>query len=89
MMSAKERILEEIKTFPGQSGIYYQNLETGETWGYGEKAPYLAASIVKLPLMAAILLWKSRGETSFDDKVTIREDQKSPAAARCSFSTAT
>lgn len=61
MMSAKERILEEIKTFPGKAGIYYQSLYTGETWGYGEKDPYLAASIVKLPLMAAILLWKSRG----------------------------
>lgn len=85
MMSAKKRILEEIKTFPGQSGIYYQNLETGETWGYGEKASYLAASIVKLPLMAAILLWKSRGETSFDDKVTIREDQKIPGCGAVQF----
>lgn len=85
MMSAKERILEEIKTFPGKSGIYYQNLDTGETWGYGEKDPYLAASIVKLPLMAAILLWKSRGETSFDDKVTIREDQKIPGCGAVQF----
>ena len=72
MMSAKKRILEEIKTFPGQSGIYYQNLETGETWGYGEKASYLAASIVKLPLMAAILL-------------TIREDQKIPGCGAVQF----
>ena len=84
-MSAKERILEEIKTFPGQSGIYYQNLETGETWGYGEKDHYLAASIVKLPLMAAILLWKSRGETSFDDTVTIRENQKIPGCGAVQF----
>ena len=84
-MSAKECILEEIKTFPGQSGIYYQNLETGETWGYGEKDHYLAASIVKLPLMAAILLWKSRGETSFDDTVTIRENQKIPGCGAVQF----
>lgn len=84
-MSAKERILEEIKTFPGQAGIYYQNLSTGETWGYGEKDPYLAASIVKLPLMAAILLWRSRGETSFDDPVTIREDQKIPGCGAVQF----
>lgn len=84
-MSAKERILEEIKTFPGQAGVYYQNLSTGETWGYGEKDPYLAASIVKLPLMAAILLWKSRGETSFDDLVTIREDQKIPGCGAVQF----
>ena len=84
-MGAKEKILEEIQQFPGQAGIYYYNLETGETWGYREKEPYLAASIVKLPLMAAILLWKSRGETSFDDTVTIREDQKIPGCGAVQF----
>ena len=84
-MSAKEKILEEIQQFPGQAGIYYYNLETGETWGYREKEPYLAASIVKLPLMAAILLWKSRGEIGFDDTVTIREDQKIPGCGAVQF----
>lgn len=77
-MSAKKEILEEIRSFRGQAGIYYYNLITGETWGYREKEPYLAASIVKLPLMAAILMWKARGETSFDERVMIREDQKIP-----------
>ena len=84
-MGAKEKILEEIRQFPGQAGIYYHNLETGETWGYREKEPYLAASIVKLPLMVAILLWKSRGEISFDDTVTIREDQKIPGCGAVQF----
>ena len=60
-MGAKETILEEIRRFPGQAGIYYHSLVSGETWGYRDTEPYLAASIVKLPLMAAILLWKSRG----------------------------
>ena len=77
-MSAKERILEEIRNFRGQAGMYYYNLATSETWGYREKEPYLAASIVKLPLAAAILMWRARGETSFDDTVTIREEQKIP-----------
>ena len=75
-MSAKKEILEEIRSFRGQAGIYYYNLITGEIWGYREKEPYLAASIVKLPLMAAILMWKARGETSFDERVMIREEQK-------------
>ena len=78
IMSAKEKILGEIKKFAGQAGIYYSSLITGDTWGYREKEQYLAASIVKLPLMAAILMWKSRGQTSFDDKITVREDQKIP-----------
>lgn len=84
-MGAKEQILEEIQRFEGQAGIYYQNLGTGETWGFREKEPYLAASVVKLPLMAAILLWKSRGLTSFDDTVTIRDDQKIPGCGATQF----
>lgn len=84
-MGAKEQILEEIQQFGGQAGIYYENLDTGETWGYREKEPYLAASIVKLPLMAAILLWKSQGKTSFEETVTIREDQKIPGCGAVQF----
>ncbi|MCI9376308.1 MAG: serine hydrolase, partial [Oscillibacter sp.] len=77
-MGAKEQILEGIQKFEGQAGIYYRNLETGEAWGYREKEPYLAASIVKLPLMAAILHWRAQGRTSFDEPVTILDSQKVP-----------
>lgn len=85
MKSAKTAILEEIRTFEGQAGIYYQNLKTGETWGYREREPYLAASIVKLPLAAAILLWRSRGETCLYDPVTICEQQKIPGCGAVQF----
>ncbi len=84
-MSAKEQILNEIKTFDGQAGLYYRNLKTKESWGYREKEPYLAASIVKLPLAAAILLWLSKGQTSFLDPVTIREEQKIPGCGAVQF----
>ena len=84
-MSAKEQILNEIKTFDGQAGLYYRNLKTKESWGYREKEPYLAASIVKLPLAAAILLWLSKGQTSFLDLVTIREEQKIPGCGAVQF----
>ena len=64
-MDRKTEIIEEIQKIEsenqGRGGIYYQNLVTGETWGYREKEPNLAASLVKLPLMAAILLMKKQG----------------------------
>lgn len=84
-MSAKEKILEEIQQFEGQAGIFFRSLTTGESWGFREKKPYLAASIVKLPLMAAILLWEAKGETSFDDRITIREEQKIPGCGAVQF----
>ena len=38
-MGAKETILEEIRRFPGQAGIYYHSLVSGETWGYRDTEP--------------------------------------------------
>lgn len=84
-MSAKDEILKEIQQFEGQAGIHYESLVTGEHWGFREKEPYLAASIVKLPLMAAILLWESRGETDLNDPVTILEEQKIPGCGAVQF----
>ncbi len=74
----KNRIIKELSTMPGKVGFYYKNLVTGETIGYNENLPFLPASIVKLPLMAAILLLRSRGETSFRDLVTMKEEEKIP-----------
>lgn len=74
----KKNIIETLEAMPGKVGFYYKNLVTGETLGYHEDLPFLAASIVKLPLMAAILLLRARGETSFRDLVTMRNEEKIP-----------
>lgn len=90
-MSRKTEIIEEIKKIEsenqGRGGIYYHNLVTGETWGYREKEHYLAASIVKLPLMAAILLMKKQGITSFRDEITVKKSQIIPGCGVVQFMT--
>ena len=52
----QERILQELKAMDGKVGFYYKNLVTGETFGYHEDEQFLPASIVKLPLLAAMLM---------------------------------
>lgn len=74
----KSKIIKELSAMPGKVGFYYKNLVTGETAGYNETLPFLPASIVKLPLMASILLLRSRGETSFRDLVTMKDEEKIP-----------
>ena len=74
----KEKILQELAAMPGKVGFYYKNVVTGETLGYNQQESFLPASVVKLPLMMAILLFRSRGETDFDERITIRDDQKVP-----------
>lgn len=74
----KEQILNELSQMEGKVGFYYHNLITGQTYGYREKEPFLPASVVKLPLMAAILLLRSRGEADFREEIPIRQEQKVP-----------
>lgn len=74
----EEKILQELKAMDGQVGFYYKNLVTGDTLGYHEEEQFLPASIVKLPLLAAMLMMRERGETDFREQITIRRDQKLP-----------
>ena len=74
----EEQILQELKSMDGQVGFYYKNLVTGDTLGYHEDEQFLPASIVKLPLLAARLMMRERGETDFRDSITIHKDQKLP-----------
>ena len=62
----------------GKVGFYFKNLVTGETFGYNEKEQFLPASIVKVPLLAAMLLMREKGETQFSEKITITKDQMLP-----------
>lgn len=71
-----QRILDELKAMPEKVGFYYRNLVTGETCGFNEKEIFLAASVVKLPLMASILLLRSEGKADFRELVTVRDEQK-------------
>ncbi|MCI8610171.1 MAG: serine hydrolase [Firmicutes bacterium] len=73
-----KEIVEELKAMDGQAGFYYKSLVTGETAEFRADEQFLPASIVKLPLMAAILLLRSQGKTNFRDLVTMKEEEKIP-----------
>ncbi len=74
----KQDILNQIKTMDGQTSICFKNLITGEAFGYHEEEAFLPASIVKLPLMAAILLMNHQGSTNWDELITIHDSEKVP-----------
>lgn len=78
LSKTKQDILDQIKTIPGQTAVCFKNLITGETFGYHEEEAFLPASIVKLPLMAAILLMEHEGSISLDELITIHDQEKVP-----------
>ena len=74
----KEKILSQLSQMEGQVGFYYKNLVTGETLAYHENEQFMAASVVKLPLLAAIMLWREQGKTRFDEHITVHKEQMHP-----------
>ena len=83
-MHAKEipvlqKISAEIETIPGHLGFYYKNLVTGFTFGIREEEPYLAASVIKLPLYLHILQQCSRNYMNMAELLTIEDADKMPS----------
>ena len=51
-----EYVKRQLSSVPGHIGFYYKNLVTGETDGSRQTELFQAASVIKLPILAAILL---------------------------------
>ena len=83
----RANILQELAAMEGRVGFYFKNLVTGENLGYNQREQFLPASIVKLPLLAAMFLMRERGETDFREKITIKRDEKLPGCGVVSHMT--
>ena len=61
----KRSVLSEFSRVPGRSGLYYKNLATGEEFGVRQDEAFLAASVIKLPVFAAVAGDSCRGVEAF------------------------
>ena len=48
----EQDILSRLQKLPGKIGFYYKNLVTGEVITYQEEEAFMAASVIKLYVMA-------------------------------------
>jgi len=76
---ALEAIGEEMKVIPGHLGFYYKNLTTGLEYGINENDAFLAASVIKFPLLLHVLTRAARGEIRLADKLTVENWEKVPS----------
>ena len=86
-LAALEKIRAEMDTIRGHTGLYYKNLVTGFEWGVRADEQYLAASVIKLPLLLHVLSRAARGEISLSDRVTVTEGDKLPSCGALSLFT--
>ena len=78
-MEALQSIAAEMESLPGHLGFYYKNLATGLEFGVGEAEAYLAASVIKFPLLLHVLTRAEKGEIRLSDRVTVEDWEKMPS----------
>lgn len=78
-LQALTNIAEEMKAIPGHLGFYYKNLVTGAEYGVNENDAYLAASVIKFPLLLHVLTRANRGEIRLSDRLTVEDWEKMPS----------
>lgn len=62
----------------GRSGFYYKNLETGAVESYNGDDEFQAASVIKLPMLAAVMYVEREEPGTLSRRVTIEEKHKVP-----------
>lgn len=71
-------VMELLESMPGQVGFYYKDLATGERVEYRSEETFQAASVIKLPILAAIHLRAQAEPGLFQERLTVREEDKLP-----------
>lgn len=58
-------------SYPGRVGIYIKDLQTGKTWEYNADRLFPSASLVKVPIMAAVLEKVKLGAITLDTQIKL------------------
>ena len=73
-----EDVKRQLSSVPGHIGFYYKNLVTGETDGSRQTELFQAASVIKLPILAAILLEEREHPGVLQERLLVRDGDKVP-----------
>ncbi len=67
-----------LEALPGHVGFFFRDLTTGETHAYHSADCFQAASIIKLPIFAAILLRAQEEAGLLEQRLLVRDAEKVP-----------
>lgn len=84
-----EAIFQEIeaehKKLPGKTSFYYKNLVSGKTFGLNASVPIIAASVIKLPIMAEFFFQAAEGQIDMNTEYAIQADDKLPSCGALNY----
>jgi len=74
--SLQQNLSRETRRFKGQAAILIQDLQTGWQWEFQIEKPFPAASLIKLPIMAACFQAAQEGKIKLAQQVILRSKYK-------------
>ncbi len=83
MNTQKMRAL--LESLPGAVGFWAEDTATGEVFRFNPDVPVVAASVIKLFVMAEAFRQAEAGTLNLDEEVTIREEDKLPSCGALTY----
>jgi len=74
LVMIRRLITSKLEALPGKIGFYYKNLVTGETWTYHPEEKMIAASVIKLFVMAEAFRQMEQGTLDKNHLVRIEKE---------------
>lgn len=74
MEGLQQRLSQLIAEAEGEWGVVVEDLERGERFEHQPQEPFIAESVIKVPIMAAVYAAANRGAFSLNDCLTLRRE---------------
>ncbi|MBE7719054.1 MAG: serine hydrolase [Lacrimispora celerecrescens] len=81
----KDEIIEKLERLPGKISFLYENLETGDGFSYHQQEPMMAASVIKMFVMAAAFEKEKRGTFSMDEMFSVKKEDRVPSCGALTY----
>lgn len=78
-------IIDRLEKVDGDCGFYYKNLVSGDIIAKNDDELFLAASVIKLPILAVTFKLIKEGELSLFTKIKIKDSEKVPSCGAVRF----
>ncbi|MBU2577834.1 class A beta-lactamase-related serine hydrolase [Patescibacteria group bacterium] len=76
----KDRVEQILVPLRGNYGIYFQSLETSESFSINGRESFTAASLIKLPVMLTLYREADAGRINLDDAYSLKESDRTNGA---------
>jgi beta-lactamase class A len=75
-LSLEQQVQSALSGFEGKVSLYAKNLETGQAFSRNGDARVRTASTIKLAILAAAFAAVAEGKATWEDRVTLKEEDK-------------